>query len=86
MSSAIHVDVAALDPAHRRALEDMLGHGLTAGQRLVIEVRPAATAAVEQPASLADRICGFYEGVPPDEVDAIDEALRVRANLSRPVG
>jgi hypothetical protein len=81
-------DVTALDEMHRRALEDVIGRQLQANQRLIIRVAdidvesPAEAGGVRRRQSLDDwkRI---YEGLSSDEIDAIDQIAKTRADLSR---
>jgi hypothetical protein len=85
---AIIRDVTALDEAHRRALEDVLGRQLQANQRLVInvlelELSPDAPAAGQRPhQSLADWT-KVYEGLKDEQIERIDEIAKSRAKLTR---
>ncbi|MGA2064697.1 MAG: hypothetical protein ABSG86_07000 [Thermoguttaceae bacterium] len=80
METNHEVDVVALDTAHRRAFEDVIGAHLEENQRLVISVTAPASRRSAQ--SLADWT-GVYDGLTEDQVEAIDRALKTRANLSR---
>lgn len=86
MDAPIQIDVAALDSMHRRAFEDVLGRSLDPGQRLVVQVTP--TPGNEAPAAapkVIDLIKGFYEGMTDEEIEEIDQAIKVRANFTRPL-
>ncbi len=80
METSREIDVIALDAAHRRAFEDVLGARLEQNQRLVISVTAPASPRSSQ--SLADWT-GVYDGLTEDQVDAIDRDLKTRANLTR---
>jgi hypothetical protein len=78
METSREIDVIALDAAHRRALEDVIGVRLEQNQRLVISVTSPASPRSSQ--SLADWT-GVYDGLTEDEVEAIDRHLKTRAVL-----
>ncbi len=73
-------DVTALDKAHRRALEDVLGRELRADQRLVINVLDVERDSPEQasPQSLGDWT-QVYEGLSDEEIEQIDRVANSRA-------
>ncbi len=81
-------DVTALDEAHRRALEDVLGRQLQANQRLIInvlelELSPSTSPGGERSLpSLADWTA-VYEGLPEAQILQIDEIAKSRAKLTR---
>jgi hypothetical protein len=80
METSHEIDVMALDAAHRRALEDVIGTHLDENQHLVISV--TAPASPRPPQSLADWT-GVYDGLTGDQVQTIDRHLNTRANLTR---
>lgn len=80
METSHEIDVIALDAAHRRAFEDVIGTRLEQNQRLVISVTAADSPRSSQ--SLADWT-GVYDGLTEDQVEAIDRDLMKRANLTR---
>jgi hypothetical protein len=80
METSHEIDVIALDAAHRRAFEDVIGSHLEQNQRLVISVTAPASPRCSQ--SLADWT-GVYDGLTEDQVEAIDRDLKTRANLTR---
>ena len=80
METSHEIDVIALDDAHRRALEDVIGTRLEESQRLVISVTAPASPRSSQ--SLADWI-GVYDGLTEDQVETIDRDLNARAILTR---
>lgn len=80
METTHEINVMALDAAHRRALEDVIGTRLEQDQRVVISVTAPASPRGTQ--SLADW-SGIYDGLTEDQVEAIDQDLRTRANLTR---
>jgi hypothetical protein len=86
METPLHIDVAALDLAHRRAVEDLLGRALRLNERLIIQV---AAADLHEPSGRAGEVLGllthFYDGMSDQEVDDIDREIKTRANLSRPL-
>jgi hypothetical protein len=80
METSREIDVMALDAAHRRAIEDVIGTRLDQNQRLVISVTAPPPPRSSQ--SLADWTA-VYDGLTEDQVDAIDQDLKTRANLTR---
>ena len=86
METPLHIDVAALDQAHRRAVEDLLGRALQLNERLIIQV--SATDSHQHPGrsgEVLDLLTHFYDGMSDQEVDDIDREIKTRANLSRPL-
>lgn len=77
-------DVTNLDDTHRRALEDVLGRPLQAGERLVISVleAPAAPTASRPSQSISDWT-SVYDGLTDEEIEQIGDISRTRANLTR---
>ncbi|MGO8751828.1 MAG: hypothetical protein ACLQNE_38285 [Thermoguttaceae bacterium] len=80
METSHEIDVMALDAAHRRAFEDVLGTRLEQNQRLVISVTAPVSPRSSQ--SLTDWT-GVYDGLTEDQVEAIDRDLKTRTNLTR---
>jgi hypothetical protein len=87
MATDLRIDVSALDPPHRRALEEVIGHRLEENQRLTISVTEVKSASTEdtRPAQLLEEWTSIYEGLSADEVEAIDKIINTRANLTRDV-
>ena len=84
METALHIDVATLDAPHRRALEEVIGQQLASNQRLVINVMQIAIPAPDdRPAQSLDDWTRVYEGLSEAEIDAIDEVVNTRADLTR---
>ena len=85
MATELKIDVAGLDPPHRRALEEVIGRQLTVNQRLFIsvtELEVPASGAAPPAQSLADWT-GVYEGLSDEEIEQIDAIAKTRANLTR---
>jgi tRNA(fMet)-specific endonuclease VapC len=80
METSREIDVTTLDAAHRQAFEDVIGAHLEPNQRLVISVTAPAPPRLSQ--SLADWTA-VYDGLTEDQVEAIDQNLKTRANLTR---
>ncbi len=85
MEKNLTIDVATLDGPHRRALEEVIGQQLTENQRLIISV-----AAVELPPSDAHRPAQtledwthVYDGLSDEDIEAIDDVAKSRADLTR---
>jgi hypothetical protein len=81
-------DVNAIDAAHRRALEDVLGRPLHQNERLVISVlelkaTTGSAAAKDRPAQTVDEWAKVLEGLSEEEIERIDEVAKARANLTR---
>ncbi|MDP1798583.1 MAG: hypothetical protein Q8K78_13910 [Planctomycetaceae bacterium] len=85
METALNIDVATLDLPHRKALEEVIGHALAAHQRLVISVIELTPLPVDtsRPAQSLDDWTKVYDGLSEDEVEAIDQIAKTRANLTR---
>ncbi|HLN26616.1 MAG TPA: hypothetical protein VK395_02660 [Gemmataceae bacterium] len=81
----MNIDVATLDAPHRRALEDVIGRQLAANQRLVISVMEVAVprTADARPAQKLDDWTHVYDGLSDEEIEAVDEIAKTRANLTR---
>jgi hypothetical protein len=86
MDSSLKIDVASLDPAHRQAMEDVLGLQLQTNQRLIIQVATLDLTEPQNEASnVMDLVTHFYDGVDANEVEEIDSLIKTRANLTRPL-
>jgi hypothetical protein len=86
MEMPLHIDVAALDQAHRRAVEDILGRALQPEERLIIQVAsPHSNAPVGDPSEVLGLLTHFYDGMSDKEIESIDREIKTRANLSRPL-
>jgi hypothetical protein len=87
MESDVNIDVASLDQPHRKALEEVIGQELAVSQRLIISVidvsQPAGDAA--RPSQKLEDWTGVYEGLTEQEIEAIDEVAKTRADLTRDV-
>jgi hypothetical protein len=88
MHPPLNIDVTSLDPAHRRALEDIVGHQLQAHQRLIIQITEVKTSGVAEVASpqrtqSVEDWSKVYEGLTEEQVEAIDQTVKTRANLTR---
>lgn len=89
MENAITIEVTTLDPLHRRALEDLVGHQLAANQRLIIQVAectPGSTSDVPSQPRQQQTVAewtALYEGLTDEQIETIDRVLRTRANLTR---
>ena len=78
------IDVATLDPSHRRALEEVIGHELGAHQQLLISVIEVASASGNaRPAQTLDDWTGVYDGLSDTEVETLDSVVKTRADLTR---
>lgn len=78
------IDVANLDVPHRRALEDVIGRELASSQRLIISVIEVDVTYDESTAAQTiDDWKQVYEGLSDREIQAIDEIVRLRADLTR---
>ncbi|MEX1096264.1 MAG: hypothetical protein WED34_09460 [Planctomycetales bacterium] len=85
MEKDLHIDVATLDAPHLRALEEVIGRQLTANQRLIISVAEVEVppSAGRRPAQTLDDWTHVYDGLSDDEIEAVDEVVKTRANLTR---
>ena len=87
MEKNLNIDVAALDPPHRQALEEVIGRELATNQRLIIsiaEVDVTPTDDTKPPQTLADWT-RVYEGLSDEEVEEVDQVVKTRADLTRNV-
>jgi len=86
MNTPMNIDVAALDPAHRQAMEDVIGRPLLESQMLIIQVSsPESANRAEQATKVLNLLTSFYHGLSDEEVETIDRAINVRADLYRPL-
>jgi hypothetical protein len=85
METPLNIDVATLDTAHRRALEELIGRELAANQRLVISVIDVAIPLRDdaRPVQTLDDWTHVYDGLDDDQIEAIDKVAKTRANLTR---
>ena len=80
-------NVRDLDPDDRSALERVVGHGLGESHQLIVNVvniDPANQASVstQETGEIPDW-WKIYEGLSETEIDALDQAIRQRADLTR---
>lgn len=87
METSLSIDVSALDAPHRRALEEVIGRQLMANQRLLISVIDVAVppSASQRPAQTLEDWTKVYDGLSDEEVEAVDQIAKTRANLTRPL-
>jgi hypothetical protein len=80
----LKIDVAALDIAHRRALEEAIGRKLPANQQLLISVvdRDATNSDTMRPAQSLEDWTKVYDGLSDEQIEAIDRIANMRANLT----
>jgi hypothetical protein len=86
MATNVTFDVASLDAAHRRAIEELIGSQLHADQQVTIGVGgagpPRAGAARGDPPAIEDWQ-SLYDGLSEAEIEQIDKIINTRANLTR---
>ena len=81
-------NVRDIDAGDRNALEHVVGQALRDNQRLIIQIaevdvsREAPAADSHSRQTLADWT-NVYEGLSDVEVEAIDQTVKTRANLTR---
>ena len=83
MEATLNIDVSALDAPHRRAVEDVRGRQLASSQRLLISVVDKEPADARKPAQTLEDWTHVYDGLSDDEIEAVDEIAKTRANLTR---
>lgn len=85
MENGLKIDVATLDMPHRRALEEVIGRELAANQQLVISVIEVeqSVQSPEQPAQSLEDWAHIYDGLTDEQIEAIDQIAKTRANLTR---
>lgn len=84
MESPVHIDVSTLDHAHRQAMEDVLGRPLGSNDQLTIQIsKTTQPVQLKSPSEIMDIVKHFYDGLTDEEIEEIDAAIKVRANLSR---
>jgi hypothetical protein len=66
-------------------LEDVIGRELTSKQTLLISVVDAETPTSDtrRPAQSLEDWTGVYEGLSDEQIEAIDQVVKTRANLTR---
>jgi hypothetical protein len=85
MKNGVRIDVSALDTPHRRALEEVIGQELAANQQLlinVVELELPRSGAIRPAQSLEDWM-HVYDGLSEEQIEAVDEIAKTRANLTR---
>lgn len=81
-------NVRDIEGGDRRALEHVVGQSLRDNQRLIIRIaevdvsRETPAADSRQSQTLADWT-NVYEGLSDEEVEAVDQTVKTRANLTR---
>jgi hypothetical protein len=81
-------NVRDIEADDRHALEHVVGQALRDNQRLIIQIaevdlsREARPAGTHEPQTL-EQWTKVYEGLSDDQVEAIDESIKERANLTR---
>ena len=77
-------NVGELGAGQRSAVEQIVGHGLTDHQRLIIHVVGLEMVAEPIPAGTSElpAWCNIYDGASDDEIDEIEKSI-VRCDLSR---
>jgi hypothetical protein len=83
MDTELRVDVAALDVAHRRALEEVIGCALGSNEQLVINVVSAPRLEDDRPAQTLEDWTSIYDGLSEEQIEEIDRIAKTRANLTR---
>jgi hypothetical protein len=86
METSHEIAVTALDAAHRRAVEEIIGAALQQNQLLIIsvaEVSATPGAATPRRAQSIGDWTSVYEGLTDEEVETIDREAKTRANLTR---
>jgi len=88
----IILNVRDIELADRQSLEHVIGLPLSEHQQVVIRVVDAHSPAIAKGGTpLTEGDAGsevpewwkVYEGLSPEEVDRLDQAIRLRANLTR---
>ncbi len=78
-------NVRDLDQADRSVLERVVGHELSAGHQLIIQVVPLPNGEIAESAARAIELpewCNIYQGLSDADVDELDAAI-VRAQSGR---
>lgn len=86
MGVDVQIDIGSLDASHRRALEELVGREIEANQRLTISITGIdAVPPTAKPAQSLDDWTEVYDGLSDEEVGEIDQIIKTRANLTRPL-
>lgn len=85
MENGLKIDVSALDVPHRRALEEVIGQELAANQQLIISVIDVELPPSDsgRPVQSLEDWMHVYDGLSDEQVEAIDQVVKTRANLTR---
>ena len=85
MEKDLKIDVATLDAPHRRALEEVIGQQLTKNQRLIISVVAVELPPSDgyRPAQTLEDWTHVYDGLSDEDIEAIDDVAKSRADLTR---
>ena len=82
--------VRELDAADRRAIEHVIGRGLSDDQQVLLRVMPSAAGPSESGVTngaAGGRLpewCNVFDGLSESEIDELDAVIRQRAALTRP--
>jgi hypothetical protein len=82
MNPPLQIDVSSLDGPHRQALEEVLGVSLNVDQRLTISVSQKDNSPPQQ---TAEDWTSIYAGLSDERIEEIDQAIKMRADLFRPI-
>ena len=86
MEKIYSIDVTRLDDEHCRALEDVIASQLHNNQRLLIRVIDTDLASKTPPKCQSQSLSDWtdvYEGLSDEEIEAIDQQIKTRANFTR---
>jgi hypothetical protein len=78
-------NVAEIDAADRRALEHLIGKQLTEHQQVIINVMDVSMpqTVLPRPAQSLEDWTNIYDGLNEEEIEAVDQISKSRANLTR---
>jgi hypothetical protein len=82
MEPILTTDVASLDPAHRSALEDVIGLQLRSNQQLVVRVVESEAAKSKddgRPPQTINDLPNIFEGQSDEEIEATERDVKTRA-------
>jgi hypothetical protein len=79
MQSEVAIDVSAIDPLHRRALEEVMGRGLLPNERLVISVIDVPPSGGAVPSPTLPAYCNVFDGLSDTEIADLESSILARS-------
>jgi hypothetical protein len=85
MENGLKIDVGTLDAPHRRAIEEVIGRELATNQRILISIVESDAPPIDttRPIQSLDDWTHVYDDLSSEDIEAIDQVIKMRADLTR---